>query len=461
MKNKIKKELYNVFDNMITSDYSSVDDKIKNKEGVVLKMKNENKNKYFAYGSFGLAFLLMIFFVGFIYFKDGSVSVIGIDVNPSLELSINSKNKVVSVNTNNEDAKKVLGNMDLKGSNVDVAINAIFGSMVKNGYITDTDNSVLISLVDGNYDVDTLATNIYSYLKGENVDSSILIQNVNTTSYDTELSKKYNISVSKVKLIRSIINKNSLYSFEELSKLSTNELNILANTANNKNEEVSTVGNASKSKYISIDKVKNIVFKDSKVNSSKVTNLEIDYDYDDGIMVYDIEFIYDNIEYDYEVDATSGKILDREVENKKVNINTTKIYLSKDKIKEIVLNKTKVSSYYDYEIEFEFKSGKAIYEVEFETKDREYDIEVDAINGSIIKYEAKNKNVDTTKYITRDKAKTIVLNDANVTNYFDYEIEFESDDETYEISFETNDAEYEYVINAKNGKIIKKEIDKD
>lgn len=461
MKNKIKKELYNVFDNMITSDYSSVDDKIKNKEGVVLKMKNENKNKYFAYGSFGLAFLLMIFFVGFIYFKDGSVSVIGIDVNPSLELSINSKNKVVSVNTNNEDAKKVLGNMDLKGSNVDVAINAIFGSMVKNGYITDTDNSVLISLVDGNYDVDTLATNIYSYLKGENVDSSILIQNVNTTSYDTELSKKYNISVSKVKLIRSIINKNSLYSFEELSKLSTNELNILANTANNKNEEVSTVGNASKSKYISIDEVKNIVFKDSKVNSCKVTNLEIDYDYDDGIMVYDIEFIYDNIEYDYEVDATSGKILDREVENKKVNINTTKIYLSKDKIKEIVLNKTKVSSYYDYEIEFEFKSGKAIYEVEFETKDREYDIEVDAINGSIIKYEAKNKNVDTTKYITRDKAKTIVLNDANVTNYFDYEIEFESDDETYEISFETNDAEYEYVINAKNGKIIKKEIDKD
>lgn len=461
MKNKIKNELYNVFDNMITSDYSSVDDKIKNKEGVVLKMKNENKNKYFAYGGFGLAFLLMMFFVGFIYFKDGSVSVIGIDVNPSLELSINSKNKVISVNTNNEDAKKVLGNMDLKGSNVDVAINAIFGSMVKNGYITDTDNSILISLVDGNYDVDTLATNIYSYLKSEKVDPSILIQNVNTTSYDTKLSKKYNISVSKVKLIRSIINKNSLYSFEELSKLSTNELNILANTNNNKNEEVSTVGNASKSKYISIDEVKNIVFKDSKVNSSKVIDLEIDYDYDDGIMVYDIEFIYDNVEYDYEVDATSGKIIDREVENKKVNTNTTKTYLSKDKIKEIVLNKTKVNNYYDYEIEFEFKSGNAIYEVEFETKDKEYDIELDAINGSIIKYEVKNKSVDTTKYITRDKAKNIALNDADVTSYFDYEIEFESDDETYEISFETNNAEYEYVISAKTGKIIKKEIDKD
>ena len=129
------------------------------------------------------------------------------------------KVKVVSVNTNNEDGKKVLGDMDLKGSNVDVAVNAIFGSMVKNGYINENDNSVLISMVEGNYDVDKLANNVYSYLKNEKLNSSILTQNVDTTSYDKDLSKKYNISVSKVKLIRSILNKNSLYNFEELSSL--------------------------------------------------------------------------------------------------------------------------------------------------------------------------------------------------------------------------------------------------
>ena len=38
---------------------------------------------------------------------------------------------------------------------------------------------------------------------------------------------------SKVKLIKSIINKNSLYKFEDLCKLSTNELNILANSSIN------------------------------------------------------------------------------------------------------------------------------------------------------------------------------------------------------------------------------------
>ena len=157
----------------------------------------------------------------------------------------------------------------------------------------------------------------------------------------------------------------------------------------------------------------------------------------------------------------TGKIIEKEIENKKVSASTSKNYLSKEKIKEIVFNKTKVKDYYDYEIEFEFKSGKAIYEVEFETKDKEYDIELDALSGNIIKYETKNKKVDTTRYITKNKAKSIALNDAKVTNYFDYEIEFESDDETYEISFDTKDTEYEYVIDAKTGKIIEREIDRD
>lgn len=463
MKNKIKNELYNVFDNMITSDYDDIAKKIKNNNGVVLKMENKSKNKskYYAYGGFGFALAVMLFFVGLIYFKNTTVSIIGIDVNPSLELCINSKNNVVSVNTNNEDAKKVIGNMDLKGSNVDVAVNAIFGSLVKNGYINENDNSILISLVDGKYDVNALASSAYEYLKNEKVNSSIVTQNISTTSYDEELSKKYNISVSKVKLIRSIINKNSLYSFEELSKLNTNELNILANTANNKTNEINTVGSASKSKYISLEDAKNIAFNDAKVNSKDVLNLEVDYDYDNGVMVYDIEFICNNNEYDYEIEAKTGKIVEREIEGKKVNTSTSKTYLSKDEIKEIVLNKTKVSDYYDYEIEFEFKSGKAIYDVEFETKVKEYDIELDAVSGSIIKYETKNKNTDTTKYISKDKVKSIVLNDAKVTSYYDYEIELEDEDGRYEVSFESNGIDYEYVIDAKTGKIIEREIDKD
>lgn len=459
MKNKnIKGELYNIFDNLIYSSFDNVAHKVKNNKGVVLNMKKENNKKLFYGLGFGFACVIMLF-IGIIFFKNNSnIAVIGIDVNPSLELGINSKNKVVSVNTNNDDAIKVIGDMNLKGTDVLVAMNAIFGSMVKNGYINDSENSILISLVDGEYNVDKLANDVYNHLQNEKINSSILTLNTNTSDYDNELSKKYNISVSKVKLIKSIINKNSLYRFEDLFKLNTNELNILANNSINKNEEVSTIGSASTSKYISIDIVKDIVFKHAKVENKNIVNLEIEYDYENGNMIYDVEFDCNNIEYDYEVDAVSGKILESEIENKnKDSNNNNNTYLSKDKIKEITLKKANVSKYYDYDIEFKFKGGTPIYEVEFETDSAEYDIKINAKNGNIIKYEVKNKKVDTSKFISKDKAKNIVLNDAKVTEYYDYEIEL--DDNEYEISFETREYEYEYKLDARTGKILEKDID--
>lgn len=462
MKNKnIKGELYNIFDNLIYSSFDNVAHKVKNNKGVVLNMKKENNKKLFYGLGFGFACVIMLF-IGIIFFKNNSnIAIIGIDVNPSLELGINSKNKVVSVNTNNDDAIKVIGDMNLKGTDVLVAMNAIFGSMVKNGYINDSENSILISLVDGEYNVDKLANDVYNHLQNEKINSSILTLNTNTSDYDNELSKKYNISVSKVKLIKSIINKNSLYRFEDLSKLNTNELNILANNSINKNEEVSTIGSASTSKYISIDMVKEIVFKHAKVENKNIVNLEIEYDYENGNMIYDVEFDYNNIEYDYEVDAVSGKILESEIENKNKdsnnNNNSSNTYLSKDKIKEIAIKKANVSKYYDYDIEFKFKGGTPIYEVEFETDSAEYDIKINAKNGNIIKYEVKNKKVDTSKFISKDKAKNIVLNDAKVTEYYDYEIEL--DDNEYEISFETREYEYEYKLDARTGKILEKDID--
>lgn len=458
MKNKnIRNELYNIFDNLVTSNFDNVSNKIKNNKGVLLNMKESKNKKYFLGGCFGFACILMIF-IGLIFFNNKSdVAIIGIDVNPSLELSINTLNKVVKVNTNNNDAIKIIDNMDLIGTNVDVAMNAIFGSMVKNGYINNDDNSVLISLVEGNYDVSKLANNVHNYLKNEKINSSILIENTNTSDYDNKLSSKYGISVSKVKLIRSIINKNSIYNFEELSKLNTNELNLLLNNNSNKNDNVSVIGNASTSKYISIDEVKNIVFKDSKIDFKNVNNLEIEFDYDDGVMVYDVEFYYDNNEYDYEIDAITGKILDKEVDYSKYENNN---YLSKDKIKEIVLKKANVSKYYDYDIDFEFKGGVSVYEVEFETDEKEYEFELDAKTGKIINYEVKNKKIDNTKIINKNTVKNIVLNDSKVINYFDYEIELDNDDFEYEVSFETEDKEYEYKIDAITGKIIEREIDK-
>ena len=76
-------------------------------------------------------------------------SVIGLDVNPSVELRINSREKVLEARALNTDAQNILDGMELRGTDLDVAVNALIGSMLKNGYISDLANSVLISVENG------------------------------------------------------------------------------------------------------------------------------------------------------------------------------------------------------------------------------------------------------------------------------------------------------------------------
>ena len=62
---------------------------------------------------------------------------IGIDVNPSVELSINRNGRVLKVRALNEDAVSIIDGMDLEGVDLNVAVNAVVGAMVTHGYLDD------------------------------------------------------------------------------------------------------------------------------------------------------------------------------------------------------------------------------------------------------------------------------------------------------------------------------------
>lgn len=457
MKNNIKKELNNVFSNLINSNFEDVSQKINSDSGVVLNIKKEKSKKIILGGCLSFA-CLIILFIGLLYFNNNSVAVIGIDVNPSLEIYVNSKNKVVKVNTNNDDANIMLNGLNLKGTDINKALNTIFASIIKDGYITNEDNSVLLSLVDGNYEISDLANSVYDYLKSNDVDSSIMIENTDTTDFDNELAKKYNISVSKIKLIKSIISTNLLYNFEDLVKLSTNELNLLSNNSMNKNENVVTIGNASKSKYKTVSEIKEIIFKEAGISSNKVKNLNIELDYFNNKMIYIGRFSSNGSDYYYAIDAITGKIF-RSGLSFDYDIRFTDGfddgYLKEEEIKDIVIKKTNVTNYYDYKIESNYIAGQPVYIVEFRTDKLECKLKINAINGEIINYEVINTDKNL-KLLSKDKIKNIVFNDAKVVKYYDYEMILDIDNNVYDISFKTDNKGYEYKLNAKTGKILKK-----
>lgn len=69
--------------------------------------------------------------------------------------------------------------------------------------------------------------------------------------------------------------------------------------------------------YIGLDKAKAIALEHAKQNSTingDVTYTKAKLDRDDGVACYDIEFIYNGYEYEYEINAVSGNIMEWDID---------------------------------------------------------------------------------------------------------------------------------------------------
>lgn len=242
-------------------------------------------------------------------------SIIALDVNPSVELKINRGERVLEANAKNGDGELILKDMDLKNTDLDVAVNAIIGSMLKNGFIDELQNSILISVEGKNGEkCDSLkqkiAQAIDSLLRSSSVDGSVLSQVV---PIDDEalrkLAEENGISLGKASLIQKIIEKNPALKFEELAKMPINDLNLLSESINDSLDNVSVSGNASDKAYIGEEKAKQAAFDRAGIKAAGVSRLEIELDCENGAMVYEIEFCSVGRKYDVTVDALTGKIL--------------------------------------------------------------------------------------------------------------------------------------------------------
>lgn len=356
-------------------------------------------------------------------------STIEFDVNPSIELEINEKEKIIKANALNDEAKKVLADMDFKGVDLDIAVNAIIGSMLKNGYITIDNNSILVSVKNNDKEKGQqlqarLSKDIDEILKTSGVDGSIITLLYEEDDELLKLANDNNISEGKAKLINNIINLNlkdhngNLYTVASLSKLSINELKLLLQEKETTLKNVNTSGTASSSSYIGKDKAKEIAFAKAGVKEKDAFDIEVVLDADDGQLVYDIEFKTKTKEYEYEVDAKTGTLVYSEIDvnddyyeeaddnqktnnNKNNNQNTNKennknsnptIYIGKDKAKSIAFSNAGVSSskVRDLSVEFDEDDGIYYYEIEFKANNKEYNYEINAKTGKIIDKEIEN-----------------------------------------------------------------------
>lgn len=73
-------------------------------------------------------------------------------------------------------------------------------------------------------------------------------------------------------------------------------------------------GNSGTDARISEDEAKEIVLKDAGVSEKDISGIRIKLEKDEGIWQYEVDFYAGDKEYDYNIDADTGKILSKDME---------------------------------------------------------------------------------------------------------------------------------------------------
>jgi len=185
-----------------------------------------------------LGCILLIGFVlgGFYFYKYNKVlTVITLDINPSLELGLNYKDEVVKIKGLNKDGKQLLKQENFKGDDLEDAIEEITELVIENGYISEEENHILIS-VNGK-DIQKRVVNLFNReFKEEKIDCNIIVQKIDDEAKVN--AEKYGISENKASYIEDIIKENEDLTFEELKDKSISEINeYLEKTEENIKEE--------------------------------------------------------------------------------------------------------------------------------------------------------------------------------------------------------------------------------
>lgn len=149
--------------------------------------------------------------------------------------------------------------------------------------------------------------------------------------------------------------------------------------------------NVDAARKLTTTKIRQIVRKNTPALKNRT--LYVESDYDDGISVYEVEGSTSSRHYSFEVNAYSGRILEKSWEARGQIKKGTKNLTTKearDKIsKEVVARK--YQTYYRTKTDYE--NGVKIYEVDVNSKNKKYEMEINATTGKFIEvsWEVRNK----------------------------------------------------------------------
>ena len=171
--------------------------------------------------------------------------------------------------------------------------------------------------------------------------------------------------------------------------------NPSGNTGGNTGNTGTTTGS------ITLEQAKQIALDHVGKTASQVTFVKAKSDWENGKTVYEIEFIYRSgtsyLEYDYEIDASTGKILSYDYDAEGYapstggNSGSQTVTVTEARAKEIALNKVPGASTANiYEFKLDFDDGRWEYEGKIIYNSMEYEFSIDANTGNVTGWDVES-----------------------------------------------------------------------
>lgn len=472
---EIEKKLDTAVSGMIPEDmFKRISENIVSVDAERIEKGMKKKFNIFGKGFIGVAVAACVLFavgvVGVPYYGNNYVpdSHVDIDVNPGVEIVTNKKNKVLEVQSTNQDGAAVIDGMNLKNTELKVAVNALIGSMVQKGYIQNDNTGILVTVRNDNEDKANkvkaeVLNDINTALLTNSVQATVINQTVKTTVDAKKFAAENNISIGKAVFVLNLAAKDASLDAKELAKMKVSEIASL------------------------------VVQKGIDIRDI------VDYDSDDSIW----ENIADAIE-DIDEDAREkGIATSAAVENSTAaattpqpattqpavtvpattaaQSNNTVGDIGIEKAKEIAMSHAGVSSgsVSFVKAKIDTEDGVKVYDIEFYSGNSEYDYEINSATGAIVSFDQDIENYEiptqpaaptqaatqpqtaaptqaASSVISVDKAKQIALSHAGVSGASFKKVKLDTDDgvRVYEIEFKVGNVEYDYDIDASSGAII-------
>ena len=150
---------------------------------------------------------------------------------------------------------------------------------------------------------------------------------------------------------------------------------------------------------------------------------------------------------------------------------TSNSYIGVNRAMNIALKKVPgASNSHVKKIHLDRENGRMVYEGEIYYNGQEYEFDIDAVTGDIVKWKVDEisnnsgyikNNVNNSQTITMEKAKTIALAQvpgANQSHFGEIDLDHDHGRTVYEIEIFYNNSKYEFDIDASTAEIIGTEV---